>query len=1172
MEDIWGIVKDGAKPKTLASADQVKSVAYSGEPIPLRGAVLVGVTEFDNAQVSNLPYPLRDIQVLEERFRALKIDYVSVLTSAQKDPSRKPKMENILHEIQEMRRRITPQGFLIVVVSTHGVVLDGALNLIPTDYEPYGKKNLIRAGDLSAMICPNRGERGVLVVDYSSHHVETAQSFPDVNVESPIPLPPTRIGFAFLCSPPVIPVSFSSKFASILDELIDRKLPICANSIYAIFDKHSERWFGAPKKQMVLMSDRASSGRAPLFNWSLVSNLDSSRVNYVVTISVPVPSVHSPIPDPASMCRFLKQAVPPLRIKGAVSEDMRRFIVKISGGPPSKGPRGDKAYYSREVAAMCAEKGLPKVDVIKAMFGKLICITAASSFEVVCRGFQGSRTLQSFGTAESAPTIEYVGVLCRPEVQSPFAVHMLLDELCRKNPSLREPNTGLYVEELSQVEDGFSGDDHPQQQSYSQAAPARPLAETPAWEANPPTSPDDEGSPILAKVETQPWGKPQSGTVDEYARSELRRLEAALQQERVERKAMMEQFAQMSGRNNDSTNNVQTTEINELRDAVKRLQHNQDRLGERLDNVAQQSPERSPTRGGASLQISNEEWMVYQDQLKLLQVQLRDVQTHIPVNSDPHAPQPLAEVMRVDESVLTSRHGHSPRKTPVEMPQGRQLSDLSRKVSSVELEMNQIAQVVNRVQDAVNEMKGIHPTQRSHIHTMHESALGGDPSVGDMRVLKQRMDRIESVGGRPMGTPPAGRLEHMSALSPTRMGDGDLERKVDILQGVVDKVIASVRGLQDTGEVRRVYNDMMLEDIDTQLQGRLPSQNGATPYLPAALRNAIQSIVSTMIQTTREQIEAWTTQHVTTQRDQIGALNTATADQLHAMQGKIALLQATLDVSANRGTPQDNAIRESNGNVMDSHGKQLNSNLSAIHGLEQSISMMQNTINSHTSRLQSVEAGMDMHVAELQSSNNDIRTRVDSAIQRVGQTVVELEGKVLKDVSEATARVTVADQRIKHLDTRLAEDADRMHRIEDRVDQSTRVLQDRLEDQAQKMFEVERRVTASLDEKVGIMRQIADVAEKNSVDLERRCSESETLLKSQLRAALQQHIEGLEDVLQSMKQDLRGIEKKQIIQNPKSKKTGMEERTVMMESIVGDCKVAGSLVDQKVQMMEKTMV
>eukprot|EP01061_Rhynchopus_euleeides_P000587 TRINITY_DN10424_c1_g1_i2.p1 TRINITY_DN10424_c1_g1~~TRINITY_DN10424_c1_g1_i2.p1 ORF type:complete len:1360 (+),score=511.72 TRINITY_DN10424_c1_g1_i2:101-4081(+) len=1158
MEDLWGLVKETPRPKTLASADQVKSVAYNGDPVPLRGAVLVGVTEFDSPNIANLPYPLRDIQVLEERFRALKMDHVSVLTSAQKDPARKPKLQNIIHEIQDMRRRITPQGLLIVVVSTHGMVQDGALCLAPTDYDSYSHTNVLRVGDLSALISPNRGERGALVVDYSSHHAETARSFPEVAIDAAVPLPPTRVGFAFMCSPPRMPVSFSSKFASILDELIDRKLPICANAIFAIFDKHSERWMGSPKKQMILMSDRASSGRAPLFNWSLVSGLDTSRVSYVMTVSVPVPSVHSSIPDSQSICRLLKQAVPTLRIKGVAAEDTRRFIVKISGGPPSKGPRGDKAYYARELSAMCADKGLPKVDVIKAMFGKLICITAASSFEVVCRGFQSSRTLQSFNTTEAVPTIEYVGVLCRPEVQSPFGVHMTLDELCRRSPSLREPSTGLYIEELGQVEDGFmqdhpADDMHSQAESRAQTHASRPM--TPpvvaAWGSgtNPPAS-DDEASPVLAKVESQPWGKP-GPAVDEHARGEIARLEAALNQERAERKAMMDSFAQQL--RDMGRGAVTPAELGDVRDAVKQLQHGQHALADRLDEQGGRSPERSPNRGGATLYIENEEWLAYQDQLKLLQIQLRDVQTQLPAQRGEQQGH-LADVLRPEDPAL--QHGRSPRKTPSEMPQGRQIADISRRVSNVEQETQQLAAVLSRVQEATAEMRA-QQQPPPHLHTTVVHADPPGPSIDDMRHLRQRIDRIEALGSRAsMGTPPVPQRGIEShALSPVRgevPRDRELERKVDMLQGVVDKMVGSVRGLQDNSDVRRLYNDMMLDDIDAQLQGRAPPQNAPT-YLPSALRNSIQNMVGNMIQAARDQIEQWTSTQVGQQRDQLGAMNTATSDQLHALQLKLNLLQSTVD--AQRSNPHDAAMRESSDQVLDSHGKQLHSNLSAIHGLEQTVALMQNTVNSHSSRVQALEAGMDAQVAEVQNSGNDIRMRVDTAIQRVGQTVMEVEQKVMKDIAEAGARATVADQRIKHLDGRLAEDAERMHRIEDRIDQSTRVLQERLDEQAQKAFEVERRMTSALDDKMGVMRQIADVAEKNSVDLERRMADSEAQLKGQLRAALQQHIEGLEEVLQSMKHDLRG----------------MDERTALMESIVSDCKVAGSLVDQKLQMTEKTV-
>eukprot|EP00754_Rhynchopus_humris_P030160 Rhum_TRINITY_DN15261_c3_g2::Rhum_TRINITY_DN15261_c3_g2_i1::g.146706::m.146706 len=1155
---LWELLREKPKPHTLASAEQVRSVAYTGEPIPARGAVLVGVTEFDSPQVRNLPFPLRDIQILEERFRALHMDNVTVLTSAQKDPARKPKAANIVAAINEMRARIGPQGLLTVVVSTHGFVQNGVLCLVPTDYAPATGANVLGCGELAELISGRRGERGSLIVDHSSHHVDTARSFPAADVDSPVPLPPSRVGFVFLCSPPRMPVSFCSKLAAILDELIDRRLPICANAIFAIFDKHAEKWFGPPKKQMVLMSDRASSGRAPLFDWALVSHLDSSAVSYVLTLSVPVPSVHNPIPDAPAMCRLLQQAVPTVHVKQLAVEDHARFIVKISGGPPTRGPREDKAHFAREVAAMCAEKGLPKVDVVKAWFGKLICVTAASSLEVVCRAFQSSRTLQSYQTAEAAPSIDYVGVLCRPEVQSPFSVHMHLDELCRRRPSLREPNTGIYIEELSQVEDGFYDDNASE---YARRPHTPSGATTAAWAKgsaqHPPPSPTDDGrSPTLTKVDVEGGALPSvsvhasaplpqqsapAPAAQGYNDDRIARLEAELRGERSERLSMMERFEQRmrgleqqqqqppSAASAAGGGGASSEEVRALRAEVAHLRSDNESLHQRLDDDDRRSP--SPGRGGAAIHITNDEWMVYQDQLKLLQVQLRDVQTHATHGHEHAEAQSLSEILP-GRSPATA--GAAAKRTPAEVPQGRQVADLSRSVQEAHQELTQQGHVIGRMQEAITALQQSaaetqQQQQQAQLGRISGAAAapspqrGGVPSVDDVRLLKQRIERIETHGGRSSPAPAGG-----AAAAQQPEAAGVLEHKVDVLQGVVDKIIASVRGLGEAGEVRKAYNDMMLDDIDAQLQGKLPAQGTGAVYIPAGLKAAIHGMVTTMLHSSREQIEHWSS----TQAQQAGA---ATHEQIRQLQGKVAMLQHQID-SGLAATPQLASV-------------------GAADRSEAALAAMQSTLGAHAMRLQAAEAHLETCLAELHTGDKDVRAKVDVAIQRVGQTVLELDQKVMKDVTDQGARTTVADQRIKHLDTRLTEDAERMHRIEDRIDQSTRVLQERVDDLAQRLFDSERRVTTSMDDKVSVMRQISEVAEKGTLDLERRCADSEAQLKAQLRSALQQHIEGLEEVLQGMKSDLSSI----------------DERTVFMESIVNDCKVANGLIDQKVQMTEKTV-
>eukprot|EP01060_Flectonema_neradi_P037806 TRINITY_DN7728_c0_g1_i2.p1 TRINITY_DN7728_c0_g1~~TRINITY_DN7728_c0_g1_i2.p1 ORF type:complete len:755 (+),score=219.01 TRINITY_DN7728_c0_g1_i2:2352-4616(+) len=409
-------------------------------------------------------------------------------------------------------------------------------------------------------------------------------------------------------------------------------------------------------------------------------------------------------------------------------------------------------------------------------------------------------------------------------------------------------------------------------------------------------------------------------------------------------------------------------------------------------------------------------------------------------------------------------------------------------------------------------------------------------------MLRQRIERMESADD-------AAERSHVEA-------------KIDQLQNVVDRLVNANTRPGD-GDIRKLYNDMMLDDIDAQLQGRIPSQSGdlkggvftpqfgAPVYLPAGLKNAIQGMVGGMITGAKEQIERWASGQIGTQREQLSALNAATAEQLLGVQSKIRQLeQSGLEQFRDRSM---RTVGEGEGS--DAHSRELTANAAAITGLEKSIQLIQTTLSSYSSRLQGLEQGIDSNLSDLQANGTDLRERLDTAVQRINQTALDLDQKVMKELTDALARVTVADQRINHLDSRLSEDGDRMHRLEDRIELSTRQLQDRIDDQGQRLFDTDRKLTTSLDDKVAIMRQIAEVAEKGTIELERKWHDSEGQLKSQLRAALQQHIEGLEEVLHSMKVDIKNC----------------EDRTNTMETIVGECRVAGSLIDQKNQMIEKTV-
>ena len=178
----WDLLREEQPPKTLANKEYVSQVAYDGDHITARGVILIGVTEFDSPQIQNLPTPLRDVQLLEERFRRYNIDHITVLNSAQRDRIRKPTAENIVRAIREMRLQLGTGGVLHVVISTHGIVEDGSLRLIPSDFDPYTRTNSLHVDDISQLICPASGGRGVLTVDYSSHYIETMRSFNDIDV------------------------------------------------------------------------------------------------------------------------------------------------------------------------------------------------------------------------------------------------------------------------------------------------------------------------------------------------------------------------------------------------------------------------------------------------------------------------------------------------------------------------------------------------------------------------------------------------------------------------------------------------------------------------------------------------------------------------------------------------------------------------------------------------------------------------------------------------------------------------------------------------------------------------------------------------------------------------------------------------------------------------------
>eukprot|EP01063_Lacrimia_lanifica_P021866 TRINITY_DN2949_c0_g4_i1.p1 TRINITY_DN2949_c0_g4~~TRINITY_DN2949_c0_g4_i1.p1 ORF type:complete len:1628 (+),score=669.18 TRINITY_DN2949_c0_g4_i1:79-4962(+) len=1321
MEDLWARLGAIPGPKTLAVQEQVRKVAYDGPPVPCRGAVLIGMTEFDSPDVENLAMGYRDVQLLAERFRALACDYVTVLTSAQKERRRKPRLENIVAAIRAMREKIGAQGVLLVFVSTHGIIRGGDLNLLATDYNPETHEGAITLDALGELIAPAGsawgGQRGCLIVDYSNHYLATLKSFPNEPVE--FTLPPARVGFCLMCSPPRVPSSFTAKFASMLDELLARKLPICGNAIYAIFCKHTEEWYGTPKKMMVLVRDRAptaDSGKLPLFDWDTVRDLDTSAVGYVLKASEPVPAHPStPLPTPATVCTNVARAVPALRVKEAPREEVNRmFIIKISGGPASKGPRGDKAHYAKEVAGVCEERGLPHVEVIKAWFGKLTCVTTDVHLDAVCRAFQQMRALRSHGTAEPAATIEYVGVLIPVEVVSPFSTHITLEEVSRRHPAEREPHSGCFIEEVGQidVQGGLAGRaDNPASASWtgapphlqnpasasfhaasasavqtpSSAAGLEEVARHPSWNQPPrsaaassaashpapaaqrPQTPPAAGfpsqqqprstaapsvdaaaslnSPQVQAFVPQPFGSagppqslpsmaasaqaslpgqgqapplpsaapapPQGMVPEEVFRAEVQRLQAAVETERRERETAVDRLAkqldrlQQQQQQQQAALGVQQQQVAALANAppaaatapavpaawgevdpaglkreVAQLAKQQQQLMANYVNPPASPPRGSPTRGGAVIHVGNDEWMEYQDQLKLFEVQLKRLHAALPgavAAAHDDVPAPLQEVsVNLPGALRTASFDHS--RMSVGSRGGKSFQadsipppipppELEPRVEALERQQVLQEQIVKRCERNVAEVRQLqqqlalqaqargpspsatHQDPHASVQSLSRAPLiaqqltptrvpappaspahGG--AVEEIRALKLRVERMERLGEAANQSPSHAASQHQQQQQ-QQQHLVEIDRRLEQLHAQVAHLQHDgPQGARGDADVRRAYNEMMLDDIDNQLQGRGPVQ-AADVQLPSGLRAAIHQAVRQMISGLKEQLEAWTGQQVGLAREDARAAQERMTKLEHAAQ----LAESCRGADATR---QD---------------RQVGANTAAIGGVEQSIQSLQSTLQAHGSRLEGLEERTEGAMGDLQNGQAEVRNRVDSTIQRIGQAIMELDQKVMKDVTEASARVAVAEQRVAHLDTRLGEDAERMHRMETRQEQCTRVLQDRVEEQTQQQFASERRMLAAYDEKLGVMKQIADLAEKSSAELDKKWHDNEQHLKTQLRAALQQHIEGLESVLQEMKGDIKGV----------------DDRTAAMEQVVGDTKSGSGVLDQKVQAMEKTL-
>ncbi len=101
-----------------------------------RYALLVGVNNYDDAQITPLAGASNDARALEEalaQFGGFDRDRIVRLSSDQPDLARKPTRGNILRALSNVLKAVPSDGLLVLAFSCHGVERDGRAFLLPSD-------------------------------------------------------------------------------------------------------------------------------------------------------------------------------------------------------------------------------------------------------------------------------------------------------------------------------------------------------------------------------------------------------------------------------------------------------------------------------------------------------------------------------------------------------------------------------------------------------------------------------------------------------------------------------------------------------------------------------------------------------------------------------------------------------------------------------------------------------------------------------------------------------------------------------------------------------------------------------------------------------------------------------------------------------------------------------
>eukprot|EP01065_Artemidia_motanka_P040910 TRINITY_DN5220_c0_g1_i1.p1 TRINITY_DN5220_c0_g1~~TRINITY_DN5220_c0_g1_i1.p1 ORF type:complete len:1634 (+),score=264.52 TRINITY_DN5220_c0_g1_i1:129-5030(+) len=902
---VWHRLQEPVRTPSHATPDKLAKVMYEGAHVAGRCAVLVPIQHTE-----------RDVALLAERLQYC--GYASQdIQHVQPQPGMEVTAQDVLISVQERRATLGANGVLFVVICGR-VVCSGQGLAVSLGSNSGG---LLQLNDLQEFASP-ASEHSVILVDSSCAPRVASVGLREAS-EQDIGKVSLRAGVGCIFSQHCHTPSLCVYTAACAHELLQRKLPICPNSLNAVFERHRDVWFaGRCPLLRTGRSSRGHVGKVPIADWSITSQRSQvGPVCCTMHVSIPCPGTH------ADALGVLHRSVPnKVRCRLVPEGSSCRFAVRCAHSAPD---------IQRGLGELCAVYSIPHPVMTKCVDG-LLCGTCDQAQWPSLRSALAQAPGHLVVTEQAGATVLQCFTV---DVAVSYLEYTVLDAVQRSCVS--DPATGMRIDEISLPTAGpdqrTSPNPPPTLSAVGQLSPPRRLAPPAALGVKLPS-----GAPPFARSPQKVHPPPSDvyPSVAPSITSELSGLHRDLSSATV-----------------GDARSIAEEALRKATEAVSRADALAQQVGDLQSRTAAAASTATAAAASAAARanrptdaVTHSELQHLEDQvhqLRMLHVQIRDAQSGSPPAAAPTSAL-AAEVRQLSASManiaarVNGLEGARGAEGGADAQQaGSDAAQLERDAAGTRQEVSKLSSDVQGLNAAVGEMQSMlsdmqrhqqphRPSNRSPmVHSEDaESAAARSVSAVDQTLLRRlthleeefaKRDELKDTAAIAADQDLMRRLAHLEEeLSRSQQRDTGAGSAVDqdLLRRLahLENDVAKNDRQRDSSAVQIATLNSMVEKLTVSVA------SGQTRDVYSDRPDRVLSSVQTMIAADRERAQhSWSTK-LEQLRDEVGSVGEGAAAQIAELRGsveataraaeKFQMLEERL-VSAEREMRQrDAALRE----------------------------------------------------------------------------------------------------------------------------------------------------------------------------------------------------------------------------------------------------------------------